>query len=207
MFTPAGPGHRLHKPPAGPGHRLHPKKDAGPQITRISLGPMWGAAPDLRITQSLEAWCTCGVGLGPCACALKLPSIGAGPMRLPMRQALAPRAAVYNAASLLPHKSSCGSSCGAVLGRVCCVLGWAVCGPEAGRGGGGIAVRGVCELFAQHYQPPIMHLVSTSLNLLGPSGVNHPLPYLDACSMLRLYATLCWLPMHWMLYWLWPIDP
>jgi hypothetical protein len=25
-------------------------------------------------------------------------------------------------------------------------------------GGGGIAVRGVCELFAQHQQPPIMHL-------------------------------------------------
>jgi hypothetical protein len=68
-------------------------------------------------------------------------------------------------------------------------------------------VRGVCELFAQHYQPLIMHLVSTSLNLLGPSGVNHSLPYPDACGMLRLCAALCWLPMHGMLYWLRPIDP
>ena len=64
-----------------------------------------------------------------------------------------------------------------------------------------------CVSYSLNTTNLIMHLVSTSLNLLGPSGVNHPLPYLDACGMLRLCAALCWLPMHWMLYWLWPIDP
>ena len=47
-----------------------------------------------------------------------------------------------------------------------------------------------CVSYSLNTTNLIMHLVSTSLNLLGPSGVNHPLPYLDACSMPRLCAAL-----------------